>query len=278
MMNTMCNNFKKTVLLCTTLVFILGFAPLTMQGQVSPSPLFGLVEFMKTTPGNEGNYVELELNTWKKLHQARIDKGLIVGWYLYKVHYTASDDPYNYVTVTLFSDKNKLENPWADIDPAEVLGDIDVDKVFEETMKTRKMVGSNLMNRMEFVFPEGGPGDFKYLQLDYMKVKQGHDSEYYNTEVEVWKPIHNEFIKAGSRVGWSLWGRVFPSGYGLDFQYVTVNYFSNFAQIGTANYNDATSKAHPNEDVSKLMEQTNNSRLLVKSELWEVIDRVMANQ
>ncbi|WP_340111287.1 hypothetical protein [Maribellus mangrovi] len=269
---------RKTVSLFTVVFFLLGVAPLTILGQDSPSPMFGLVEFMKTTPGNEGNYVELERTVWKKLHQARVDKGIIAGWYLYRVHYTASDDPYNYVTVTLFTDKNRLENPWEGIDPAEILGEAEVDKAYEETMKTRSLVSSNLMNRMETVYPEGGPGDFKYLQLDYMKVKQGHDGEYVNAEVEVWKPIHNEFIKAGSRVGWSLWGRIFPSGYGLDFQYVTVNYFSDFAQIGTANYNDAISKAHPNEDTDALMEQTNKSRLLVKSELWEVVDKVVAGQ
>lgn len=277
-MNKKYKYLRKAVPLCIVMVFLLGFAPLTMMGQNSPSTMFGLVEFMKTTPGSEGNYVELERTVWKKLHQARVDKGIIAGWYLYRIHYTASDDAYNYVTVTLFTDQSKLENPWEGIDPAEVLGEAEVVKAYEETMKTRSLVSSNLMNRMEFVFPEGGPGDFKYLQLDYMKVKQGHDGEYINTEVDVWKPIHNEFIKAGSRVGWSLWGRVFPSGYGHEFQYVTVNYFSDFAQIGTANYNDALSKAHPNEDTDALMEQTNKSRLLVKSELWEVVDKVMAGQ
>ncbi len=239
------------------------------------TPLYAVVEFMKTSPESEGTYVELETNVWKKLHQERINRGLIVGWYLYRVHYTASNDAYNYVTVTLVNDRSKLENYWGDIDPAKVLPDTDIDEAFEETLKSRDLVGSNLMYRMDKLLPEGGP-EFKYLQLDYMKVKQGHDGEYVNTEVNIWKPIHQQFINAGSRIGWSLWGRIFPSGYGLDFQYVTVNYFSDYAQIGTANYNDAYMKADLGMSIDEITERTNKSRLLVKSELWEVVDKVVA--
>jgi hypothetical protein len=258
------------------LAVFLGFSPKAAFSQENVPPVFALVEFMKPTPQNEGKYVELEQNVWKKLHQARVDKGIIVGWYLYRVHYTAANDPYNYVTVTLFSDPLKMENPWQGIDVSSVLNGMNVDKVYEETLNSRELVSSNLMNRIDFVYPEGGPGDFKYLQLDYMKVKQGMDGDYIDTEVNLWKSIHKEFIKAGSRVGWSLWGRNFPSGYGLDFQYVTVNYFSDFSKIGTANYQDAYEKANLGMSVSEISEKTNKARLLVKSELWEVVDHTEA--
>lgn len=260
--------------ICVATIF--STLPLSVYSQDEVPPIFGLVEFMKTSPGFEGKYVELETTTWKKLHQARLDKGIIIGWYLYRIHYTAADDPYNYATVTLFSDPAKMEDAWAGIDPAEVLEGMNIEKMYQETMESRKMVSSNLMNRMDIVFPEGGPGDFKYLQLDYMKVKQGQDGNYINTETEIWKPIHREFIKAGSRVGWSLWGRIFPSGYGIDFQYVTVNYYSNFSQIRTDDYYNAYEKSGLEMSWDEISEKTNKARLLVKSELWEVVDHISA--
>jgi len=268
-------NFIRMTLCCVMVMAILAVSnpkPVVAQD----TPVYALVEFMKTNPGQESTYVDLEMNVWKKLHQARVDRGNIVGWYLYRIHYTAANDPYNYVTVTLFNDRSKLEDPWEGIEAAAILTGMDIDKVSEETMQSRELVSSNLMNRLDIVYPEGGPGDFKYLELDYMKVKQGHDGEYLNTERNIWKPIHEQFIKDGSRVGWSLWGRIFPSGFGLDFQFVTVNYFSDYSQIGMANYNDAFVKADLGMSINEISETTNNSRLLVKSELWEVIDKVVA--
>lgn len=268
-------NFIRVTLGCVMLMAILAAAnPKAAEAQ--DAPVFALVEFMKTSPGHEGDYVDLEMNVWKKLHQARIDRGNIVGWYLYRVHYTAADDPYNYVTVTLFNDRSKLQDPWEGIEAAAVLTGMDIDKVSAETTESRELVSSNLLSRLDEVYPEGGPGDFKYLQLDYMKVKQGHDGEYLDTERNIWKPIHEQFIKAGSRVGWSMWGRLFPSGFGLDFQFVTVNYFSDYSQIGTANYNDAFLKANLGMSINEITETTNNSRLLHHSELWEVVDKVVA--
>ena len=277
-MRKKCNNYFLTIAAALVFVLLMGTLPETLLAQNENPSIFALVEPMKTTPEHEESYIELELNMWKKLHQARVDKGMILGWYLYRVHYTGSADKYNYVTVTLFADRSQLEAPWAGIDPSEVMPDVDINEFYEETLASRDMVGSNLISRIESIYREGGPGDFKFLQIDYMKVKQGHDGDYIATEVNIWKAIHEQFIKAGSRTGWSLWGRVFPSGYALDYQYVTVNYFSDFSQIGTANYNDAYQKAHPDMEIGKVTEQTLNSRVLVRSELWKVVDKVVAEQ
>lgn len=276
-MKTKLTNYFYAVACTIVLGAMATTLPLTLLAQENNPTVFALVEFMKTSPENESAYVDMELNVWKKLHQERINRGIIAGWYLYRVNYTAANDPYNYVTVTLFADGSKLENYWGDVDPAAVLPNTDIDKVFEETLKSRDLVSSNLMHRIDMLYPQDGP-EFKYLQLDYMKVKQGHDSEYVSAEQDIWKSIHQQFINAGSRVGWSLWGRVFPSGYGLDFQYVTVNYFSDFSQIGTANYNDAYIKADLGMSADEISETTNKSRLLVKSELWEVVDKITAGQ
>lgn len=258
------------------MLVLLGLIPERNYAQSDNAPLFALIECMKVSPEQEDTYLNLEKTIWKPLHQARADQGNIFGWYLYRVRFTGTNDAYNYVTVTLFTDPKNVEDPWLNIDPARILAGKDLDKAMNETLKSREMVSSVLNSRQGYVYPEGGPGEFKYLQLDFMKVKQGNDEMYLNAELNTWKPVHNEFIKAGSRAGWSLWGRVFPSGYSMDYQYVTVNYFANWAQIGTADYGAAFSKAHPGKDAQPLMDKTNDSRVLVKSELWEVVEKIIS--
>ncbi len=250
------------------LVFLFTFSPLVSLAQ---SNMYVIVEYMKTKPGKEWNYVELERNFWKPVHVERIKKGEIVGWMLYHIRYTASSDPYNYATVTIFSDPEKLENPGT-IDPVTVHPDKDVEKVLIETEESRDLVIRNLMIRKDFIQPDKDAQDPKFVEVDYMKVKQGDDDEYLHVEDDIWKPVHEKFIKAGTRTGWSLWGRLYPSGYAMDYQYLTVNEFSNFSQINQPDYVAAIKATHANKNVREIIEETNNSRELVKSELWELLD------
>ncbi len=270
------NYFLKTFFLFIFSTVILCAFPMMSHAQENDPQLFALVECMKVKPENESKYLEIEKNIWKPLHLERAKQGNIVGWFLYKVWFTGTDDKYNYVTVTLFSDPLKIENSWKNVDQAKILPGKDLDAAMKETGESREMVSSSLINRQASVYREGGPGDFKYIQLDYMKVEQGKENDYWDSETNIWKPVHQEFIKAGSRVGWSLWGRVFPSGAGLDYQYVTVNYMADFSKIGVADYNDAFAKAHAGKNMDDLFAKTNASRVLVKSELWEVIDKAFA--
>jgi hypothetical protein len=270
------NNYGKAMVVMFLLAFAFGVFPLSGYAQQNDPALYALVEFMKVKPGNESRYLDVEKNIWKPLHLARAKQGNIVGWFLYQVRFTGTDDCYNYVTVTLFDNFAKIEDPWKNIDPAKILPGKDLDKAWQETGESRDLVSSSLITRQASVYREGGPGDFKYLEVDYMKVDQGKEDEYWDVETNIWKPVHNEFIKAGSRVGWSLWGRNFPSGAGLDYQYVTVNYFSDFSKISAADYNAAFNKVHTGKDIDAMMKRTNASRVLAKSELWEVIDKAFA--
>jgi L-rhamnose mutarotase len=229
---------------------------------------------MKVKPDAEGKYLDLEKNVWKPLHQERINQGKITGWILYKVLYTGTNDLYNYVTVTFFDNPANLENPWAGIDPKKVLVGKDVDKAYDETLKSRDLDRSNLIMKQDEATPEGGSVDVKYLEVDFMKVKPGNEVLYLDVEKNIWKPVHTEFIKAGTRAGWSLWSQMYPSGSDNEYQFVTANLFSDFSKIGAANYDDAFKKAHAGKDLDALYEKTGNSRDLVRSELWEVLDVV----
>lgn len=270
------NNYGKAMVVTILLSIAFGVFPLLGNAQENDPPLFALVECMKVKPENEDRYLEVEKSIWKPLHLERAKQGNIVGWFLYKVRFTGTDDKYNYVTVTLFADPLKIEDPWNNIDPAKILPGKDLDKAMQETGESRDLVSSAVITRQASVYREGGPGDFIFIQVDYMKVEQGKEDEYWDVETNVWKPIHQEFIKAGSRVGWSLWGRIFPAGAGLDYQFVTVNYMADWSKIGAANFTDAFSKAHAGKDLDAMSAKTGASRTLVKSELWEVVEKAFA--
>jgi len=122
------------------------------------------------------------------------------------VLYTGTEDPYNYVTVTVFDNSAKLEDPWKDIDAVKLLPGRDLTKDMEETVKSRDLVKSHLIIRNDEVIPDGGSGEVKYIEVDFMKVKPGNEGAYVSAEKKIWIPIQKEFIKAGQKGGCVFWG------------------------------------------------------------------------
>ncbi len=232
--------------------------------------VYAVVDFMKVKPENVSKYIELEKTVWKPVHQERIKQGEIVGWQLYSIRYTGTEDEYNYVTVTIFNDPSKLANTF-NIDVQKVLPGKDLDKLYQETLESRELVKTRLFVRQSSI-QESIP--FNYIEVDFMHVRQGGDDEYVDVEENIWKPVHEELINSRTRAGWSLWHIVFPGGYGMDYQYVTVNEFSSFSQIGSGDYNAAFNKVHEGKNIDELMQRTLDSRVLAKSELWELLDSV----
>jgi hypothetical protein len=107
-----------------------------------------------------------------------------------------------------------------------------------------------------------------------MKVKPGEGGAYVDNEQTVWKPVHQELINAGTRVGWSLWQGVYPFGTAMPYDYVTVDYFADFSKLNAADTEAAFNNAHSGKDMDELFRSTTNARSHVRAELWEVLDSV----
>lgn len=239
------------------------------------STLFALMELMKVEPENDGKYLDVERNLWKPIHQERVKNGNIVGWILYRIWFKGANDDYNYATVTLFDNPDNLENPNEGIQFTDVHPDKDMDEFIEETVASRKLVQSRLLQRVNFAYPDGKEvaAPSKYFVVNYMKSVPG--SSFLNFENEMAKPIHEVLIKSGEWNGWSVWSNIFPRGTNVSHQFVTIDYYSDFSKIGSLNYMNAFEKAHPDKDWDEYAKTVEASRELVLSELWQVVDVVM---
>lgn len=264
--------FLKTLFVTLVMIFVLGATSFRSFAQ-EPN-LFVVIECMKVKQSDEAKYLAVEKDIWKPIHQERVKQGKILGWLLYKVHYTAENDEYNYATATIFADPANLENPYEGIDPAKVHPNMNIEEAYKKTVESRDLVKRNLIRRAGFAYPENSPGPapFKYIEVNYMKSKEGN---YVASANSIWKPIHQEFINSGTRAGWSLWTAVYPRGSEADFQFVTVNYFKDNSQIGAANMVEAFKKAHPDKHQQTELGKVSATRDIVRVELWEVLDRVM---
>jgi hypothetical protein len=113
----------------------------------------------------------------------------------------------------------------------------------------------------------------KYFMVNYMKVIPGQDPV--KIEREMWKPLHQEFIKEGQFRSWAVYGLQFPSGTDEKYDYATVHAFDKFGQLENpfANFDKILAKVHPGVKVDDFINRTEKTRNLVRSEVWVLVDK-----
>lgn len=247
------------------------FSSFLVSGQTAPT-VFARVVYQKVEPGKEQEFEKMLKESWKAAHQVRKQNGKITNWALYRVQNTGTLDPYNYATVSYYDSWAKTEpnDNWTDLikagnpksDPAAILA---------KTLTLRTIVRQALYNRVDGVTPKN-PVVLKYVQLGFMKVRDGMNDEYVNVERDVWKPVHQILTDDGKRAGWTLWAMALPGGTGSWHDFVTSNLFISYAQMTEGSYPDAFKKAHPEKDMQALFDRTERSRNLVRNEVWELVD------
>ncbi|MGA2658472.1 MAG: hypothetical protein ABSH34_13285 [Verrucomicrobiota bacterium] len=79
----------------------------SLEGQ---SQHYSSINFMKPKPGKAGDYYKMEKEIWSKLHKARVDAGLMDGWYfLSRMFPSGHDAEYDFITVDIYADKAASE-------------------------------------------------------------------------------------------------------------------------------------------------------------------------
>ncbi|MDP6967340.1 MAG: hypothetical protein QF551_08730 [Candidatus Marinimicrobia bacterium] len=233
-----------------------------------------VVSYMKVEPGNTQEYLEVE-KIWKKIHQTRLEKGMIKFWGLYSVMYTGTASEYNYVTVNHFNNMNELDNSWSDDLVQESFpgkSEAELNKMMARTSPSRDLIRSEPYNLVSYTETEPAEPT-KILFINFMTIEQGTNNAYVTMENEIYKPMHEESVKSGSRTGWSLWSKM--DGDMTSGQYVTVDSYSSWDQMDQQSpFADLFKKVHPKKRFNKVSEMTNQARLLERRETWELIDSV----
>lgn len=118
--------------------------------QSGPSP-FLQVDYMKTEPTAASDYVSLEQEVFKPVHQARVDAGMMSGWALWEMALPHGiGQPYNFATVNGFQSMEDLgsypENVWEEVHP-----DRNVEKIVKQTYAARDNVQGELWELVDSV-------------------------------------------------------------------------------------------------------------------------------
>jgi hypothetical protein len=267
-----CRTFISLYLLAA-LAFAWAPAAQAQQAENESATIYSQLDYMQVPPEQVGEYLSIEREIWKPMHQERANEGAIIGWQLYVVRYPGgTGHDYQYVTVTLYDSLTNAENPEYATYAQRVHSGVDANVAAQRTYDSRELVRSELWVQHDQAASETPSEPAPILQVDYMKVPSGGASNYLSHEQDVWKPIHQARIDAGLMRGWSVWQMVFPGGTGQRHNYGTANAYESISAIPNSFPEGIIEEVHPDKTPDEIFQE--GIRELVHSELWELVDYV----
>ncbi|MGF1669930.1 MAG: hypothetical protein ACFCU6_05750 [Balneolaceae bacterium] len=257
-------------------IFILVFCMLPIFSVAqNGDPVYVQIDFMNVKPGEGGQYVQVEQEIWKPIHEERINRGIISYWGLYGAMYTEPGANYNYITVNVFDDLKKLEN-FYDMNMIDAVHpDVQLQSIMERTNESRELVHSEVWQLIDSEFTEDESEDIMYLVVNDFQVQPGGGGEYLTVEQEFWKPIHEYRIENGMMAGWHLYSLMVPAGSAVPYNYKTVDFYKSLGDLGQPLTQEILSSANPElsgTGLEAFFERTQNARSVYRSVLMERID------
>lgn len=260
------------------LFLALLLTPFFILAQDDDDALYVQIDYMKPYENKMADYVWMERNIYKPIHQQRINSGEIVAWQLYEVQYpSGSGTEYNYVTVTIFANFSSMDEGVVEYET--LVAQAHPDKTLEEVDRyatdTRTLVRSEVFKSVDMLpnIAAAVPGS---VLVDYMKVPPMHQDQYIRMEMEIWKPLHKERMVNGNILSWTLYEVLFPGGLNHPYSHATITGFENWSKIKDSWPDDVWTKVHPNASQDELENRAHETRDLVSSQIWKLIDYTMA--
>jgi hypothetical protein len=117
--------------------------------QAAANPAVVEVSCMKVDPLKEEEYLRLEHDIWKPMHQERIKRGHMRSWTLYEVRYpVGSQRECDYHTVNVYGSLADIDRPLADV-VAKVHPNTPIADLARRTITSRDMVHGELWYEVE---------------------------------------------------------------------------------------------------------------------------------
>mgnify|MGYP003952607371 CR=1 FL=1 len=168
---------------------------------------------------------------FSKIHQKRINDGILVGWDAWKVIDTPQEE-YTHM-VTYIYDFDKEPGEW---NGQEILAftDQQMKSFLDDVNNIRNRVGRVVLNDLASVRKKGADEVPNIMIMNFMKVKDDLFESYEKAEISSTKNISNNSL----RVGWNFHRRL--DNYGTDTyaSHITIDWFNTYRDYLKSNMDD----------------------------------------
>lgn len=200
-----------------------------------PDNLYLIFEMMHVPDNQGGNYMEVE-EFWSKIHQQRVANGSIIGWDLWSLAPSGSEQGAQYMTVTLYSSMEamftgmNLDQVRAYAKQAHNASDKDIDEMMERTVASRDIMYQ--VYSRQIASTENAPPmkEGMYVLIGFMKQ---NSADYVEVERNIFLPMHQQAVDNGEMMGWGLCENLLPIGTESYSTHMTFNFYENQAKMSS---------------------------------------------
>ncbi len=258
-------------------VLLIAFLSLFALSLIGQNNRYYVLQYLKVPPVQENEYLQLEMDVWKKMHQARIDAGVLDGWHLYRViSPQGTQTDYDFITVLIYNNPEKLAGHFENygVDYTQVLSSDEIAAALK-TPEIRDLVYEEVWQTIDGLQAPDSDQMFRFQRFNAMKTNPNQDDQnYVSIEQNYWKPVHQQRIKMGSMYGWGLYQMIIPGGTEREYTWATVDYFDRFIDIMNDDENTKLFDKIHRKNAVKYLEETVQSRDLLRTEIRELIDYI----
>lgn len=257
-------------------IFVCSFAVLMAQEHDAPPAIE--IAYMKA---KTADYVSVETDMWKKIHQSRIEANQMRAWYLYEVMFPyGTQTEYNYVAVNVYASALDLGGLMGSsfmdhLNNAEL--DMSAEKLFAKTEASRDMVRSEVFIPMTGVTEERPDAPAEFIMVNFMQVDPSQTDAYLDWEMNISKPMQAARVEAGMMEDWLLARRMFPSGAAYNYDFMTVDAYGSWENIFKWPSEEMMQEALGADfNMDKAFDELLTYRTLLRGEVWHLVDFVWA--
>lgn len=219
-------------------VFSMIFLTTVANAQDDETPQsqrFFVLELMSVDDMDNSDYMEVEA-FWKKIHEARVANGDILGWDLWSLSSNGSANGYQYLTITQFSNPVMMMTGgdlWSAVQAAHSdMAEEDLNSMWELTAASRDIAEKYYLRELDIVAADDTiiePGLIMFL--DFMNANPSSVNDYVRAELDLFRPMHEEQILAGGKMAWNISSVMVPYGSSVGVTHMTANIFRNWDHV-----------------------------------------------
>lgn len=222
---------KKLFALCLIVLVTLG-----AYSQEKTPPQYLLFEFMRVKADQGSNYWQVE-EFWSGIHKQRVADKSIIGWDLWSLTPSGTEQGSQYLTVTIFTSLKDMLHAIGSLDVMAYakkaypkMTDKELTAMYDKTGKSRDMANQVLIKVVD-----GTKGDFtmKVGTMITMDIMKQLDDSYEKVESEIFKPWHQQMVDAGKKGSWELLQAILPAGSESYGTHITVSMYKDVTQLAS---------------------------------------------
>jgi len=239
----------------------------------SDDAVYVKVDYMQLTDSTPLEYFELELGEWRPVHAQRIRQGVTMAWYFYEMMPGVrrdDDQPYDYITVSVFDSYDKIDGDAATQTIFEVYPGIDLQEMYDRADEARSYVRSDIW-RLEGTaaeVPWGKPAA-PYFLFRFLK-EAGEDAG-------AWGPVYGERIRRGDLKNAVHYRLANPEDEPRPYTHGVIEYFDGLRDILVPVDETVVGAARSDlapEDVAALIAEREAGAGVYKSQVFRLIDSI----